>query len=167
MKNKEKLLIKCPNTIYANRIELLLSEQGVIYRKHDENQDGRPDSYGPIEGISIFVFEQDLSKAKDIISSLRTNPTKSIVWCPKCGSEDIQYLAIRKESSLSAIINILLILIAGCYFCLPKELIPKTQHWLNITMLIVLISAIIYPFLHVRPKNCKCKKCGHSFHRSL
>ena len=60
---KERLLIKCDTTIYADEITNLLIENNIVSRQHDEGQDQNPGAYGAITGIAIYVFEKDYEKA--------------------------------------------------------------------------------------------------------
>ena len=53
---KERLLIKCDTTIYADEITNLLIENNIVSRQHDEGQDQNPGAYGAITGIAIYVF---------------------------------------------------------------------------------------------------------------
>ena len=55
---KERLLIKCDTTIYADEITNLLIENNIVSRQHDEGQDQNPGAYGAITGIAIYVFEK-------------------------------------------------------------------------------------------------------------
>lgn len=61
----ERLLIKCENTIVADEVVELLHAHGIVSRQHDESQDPRIGAYGPLTGISIFVFERDNEQAKN------------------------------------------------------------------------------------------------------
>ena len=42
---KERLLIKCDTTIYADEITNLLIENNIVSRQHDEGQDQNPGAY--------------------------------------------------------------------------------------------------------------------------
>lgn len=55
---KERELMKCDNTIFADEIVSKLNENGIEARVHDETQDTAVGAYGPIVGIAIFVSEQ-------------------------------------------------------------------------------------------------------------
>ena len=83
---KERLLIKCDTTIYADEITNLLIENNIVSRQHDEGQDQNPGAYGAITGIAIYVFEKDYEKAVEIINPIIDSRNESHVWCPKCGS---------------------------------------------------------------------------------
>ena len=52
---KERLLIKCDTTIYADEITNLLIENNIVSRQHDEGQDQNPGAYGAITGIATLV----------------------------------------------------------------------------------------------------------------
>ena len=77
---KERLLIKCDTTIYADEITNLLIENNIVSRQHDEGQDQNPGAYGAITGIAIYVFEKDYEKAVEIINPIVDSRNKSHVW---------------------------------------------------------------------------------------
>ena len=94
---KERLLIKCDTTIYADEITNLLIENNIVSRQHDEGQDQNPGAYGAITGIAIYVFEKDYEKAVEIINPIVDSRNKSHVWCPKCGSYNVSAIAVSNN----------------------------------------------------------------------
>lgn len=94
---KERLLIKCDTTIYADEITNLLIENNIVSRQHDEGQDQNPGAYGAITGIAIYVFEKDYEKAVEIINPIIDSRNESHVWCPKCGSYNVSTIAVSNN----------------------------------------------------------------------
>ena len=94
---KERLLIKCDTTIYADEITNLLIENNIVSRQHDEGQDQNPGAYGAITGIAIYVFEKDYEKAVEIINPIVDSRNESHVWCPKCGSYNVSAIAVSNK----------------------------------------------------------------------
>ena len=82
---KERLLIKCDTTIYADEITNLLIENNIVSRQHDEGQDQNPGAYGAITGIAIYVFEKDYEKAVEIIKNCPYGEKAQIIGRVKHG----------------------------------------------------------------------------------
>lgn len=162
--NNEKLLITCDNAVYAGQIKLLLTEHNLAFRLHDETQDQRPGSCGPVEGLSFYVFEKDYERAKALVNEIEHERNSTHPWCPKCGCDDVEHIAARSLSVTKAVVLILMILIPGCYFGAPQEMFSHSILWLNIIMGCVLVSGIALCFLSNRKYNYKCHKCGRKFH---
>ena len=64
---KEKELIKCDNSIFADEIVGKLNEVGIPTRMHDESQDTVVGAYGPIVGIAIYVPEEQYDRAMALV----------------------------------------------------------------------------------------------------
>lgn len=58
---KERLLIKCDTTIYADEITNLLIENNIVSRQHDEGQDQNPGAYGRSQ-VLRYTFSRKIMK---------------------------------------------------------------------------------------------------------
>ena len=163
---REKLLLKCENSIYADEVENLLRTHGIASRCHDESQDTRTGAYGPLTGIAIYVFEKDYDKARSLICPVLEQRTEVKPFCPRCGSEEVTPIVHRRSyGTMMAMLCLFLILIPGLYLALPVELgfrFPLANH-------IAWTMAVVGFFLMFTLKrflvNYTCGKCGKKFHR--
>ena len=90
----EMLLVKCTNYIWVHEVTSILQANNIVFRQHDETTDQRNGAYGPIIGISIYVFVKDYEKAKAVTVPILNDMDHSIVCCLKCGSE---YIGLHKQ----------------------------------------------------------------------
>ena len=126
---RERLLIKCDTTIYADEITNLLIENNIVSRQHDEGQDQNPGAYGAITGIAIYVFEKDYEKAAEIINPIVDSRNKSHVWCPKCGSYNVAAIAVsNKYGTAIALLCIFFFLFPGFIF-FGQMILVSDQRW--------------------------------------
>lgn len=162
---KERLLIKCDTTIYADEITNLLIENNIVSRQHDEGQDQNPGAYGAITGIAIYVFEKDYEKAVEIINPIVDSRNKSHVWCPKCGSYNVSAIAVNnKYGTAIALWCIFLLLIPGLYLVWANDLGIRSTI-ADYIALSMFISFFIVAFLgKIYNANYICKDCNKRFH---
>lgn len=164
--NNEKLLCKCTNSITAHNVVNILKNDEIVFRQHDETNEPRTGSYGPTPGIAIYVFEKDYEKAYSLIEPIINSTNESAKsFCPKCGSEDIEYIGRGKYVTYLYILSILFFLAGFGYLVASAEYNIKSvvMDWLSLVLIILfVVSGII---AGRKNKNCKCKHCGKRFDR--
>lgn len=161
---RERLLIKCDTTIYADEITNLLIENNIVSRQHDEGQDQRPGAYGAITGIAIYVFEKDYEKAAEIINPIVDSRNKSHVWCPKCGSYDVSAIAVsNKYGTAIALLCIFLFLIPGVYLLWANDFGIRSTVADYIALSMFISFFVIAFFGKISKANYICRDCDKSF----
>ena len=160
----DKLLLKCDNTIYADEVVRLLNKHGIVTRQHDENQDPRTGSYGPLPGIAIYVFEKDYDKACSLVEPLQEQRNDYAPSCPKCGSDAVEPLVHRHNYGNSLnIISIILICIPVIYICMPGVYGLRSPVADMITLLMVIVGFIVVVAGRHSNDNYQCTDCGKKF----
>ena len=161
---KEILIYKCKNGIVANRIVNVLDANSIAYRQHDETVDKRPGAYGPIPGISIYVFEKDYNRAMELIDPIiKDNIDGPKPMCPKCGSEEVEALPRGKYSTGLMLLSIILFLIPALWFAYPKET-PTNSLLAQIVGVMMILGGILLMFIsRHKSLNHKCNSCGRKF----
>lgn len=158
----ERLLIKCENTIVADEVVELLHAHGIVSRQHDESQDPRIGAYGPLTGISIFVFERDYEQAKTLVASVWKEKNAVRPFCPKCGSENTVPLVRRSVAGL-IVLSVLLVVVPAVYIGLPKGLGLRSGV-ADYVALFMAIMGIVLAFT-IKTYNYRCSDCGKKFTR--
>ena len=166
---KEKFLMKCDTSIFANEIVEQLEANGIASRVVDETK-GAAFGYGPNVGMSIYVDENDYEKAKSIADPIVENREHTQIWCPKCGSEDISPIEKGKHSASGKMIaSLILILIGGLYFCLAnlfKESfgVVYRSFALDIVVIVLIFIGFLLLFFGGHAScNYHCNHCGKDF----
>lgn len=162
---RERLLVKCENSIRADNISSLLNEHNIALRLHDENSDPRMGAYGPVTGIAIYVYAKDYDKALSIIEPVLKEYNSTYMFCRKCGSENVTPI-IRNDKYVNYLIWICLffIIIPFIYFVLPRDLGLKSSLANIIALVMIVIGAILSPIVNRNHLNYKCQSCGKKFH---
>lgn len=168
---EEKLLHKSNDVAMTEYIIDVLKTNGIVSRKHDEKMTQHPGTYGPDEGIAIYVQEQDYEKALDLIRPIISEKkhSASTLFCPKCDSEDIEVLPnpfskYRTGMLLTSIVLELLPLVYFGWDILIDEIATPAR---NILAIVSLAISIILMILADRTKpKYRCKKCGKKFSRN-
>lgn len=158
----ERLLIKCENTIVADEVVELLHAHGIVSRQHDESQDPRIGAYGPLTGISIFVFERDYELAKTLVAPVWKEKNAVRPFCPKCGSENTVPVVRRSVAGL-IVLSVLLVVVPAVYIGLPKELGLRSG-MADYIALFMAIVGIVLAFT-IKTYNYRCADCGKKFTR--
>ncbi len=161
---KEILLYKSKDSIVANRIVNILDINNIAYRQHDETMDKRPGAYGPIPGISIYVFEKDYDRALELIDPvIKDNIQGPQPFCPKCGSKEVEIIPRPKYTKIVILLAVLLFLIPGLYFVYSRNLEIRSNS-LDIIAIALLLSSIALMILSkYQNVNHQCKTCGRKF----
>lgn len=161
---RERLLIKCDTTIFADEITNLLIENNIVSRQHDEEQDQRPGAYGAITGIAIYVFEKDYEKAVEITNPIVGSRNKSQIWCPKCGSYNVSAICVsNKYGTAIALLCIFLVLIPGLYLAWANDLGIKSTIADYIALSMLISFLVIAFFGKISNANYICKDCNKKF----
>jgi len=163
---KEILIYKCKNGIVANRIVNVLDANSIAYRQHDETVDKRPGAYGPIPGISIYVFEKDYNRAMELIDPIiKDNIDGPKPMCPKCGSEDVEAIPRGKSTKVVILLAVLLFLIPGLYFVYSRNLDIRSNSLDIIAIVMILSSIALMVISKYQNVNHQCTKCGKKFNQ--
>lgn len=161
---RERLLIKCDTTIFADEITNLLIENNIVSRQHDEGQDQRPGAYGAIMGIAIYVFEKDYEKAAEIINPIVDSRNQSHVWCPKCGSYNVVAIAVsNKYGTAIALLCIFLVLIPGLYLLWANDFGIRSTVADYIALSMFISFLVIVFFGKISKANYICRDCDKRF----
>lgn len=161
---KEILLYKSKDNIIANRIVNILDLNNIAYRQHDETMDKRPGAYGPIPGISIYVFEKDYDRALELIDPvIKDNIKGPQPFCPKCGSKEVEVIPRPKSTKVVILLAVLLFLIPGLYFVYSRNLNIQSQSLDIIAILMILSSIALMILSKYQNVNHQCTKCGKKF----
>lgn len=156
-----KIVAKCENTILADEIKNALEAAEIPCMAVDETITGAMGGYGPMPGIAIKVYKKDLEKAKDIVSKIQEERQKKVkLWCPTCGSEEVELIQEGVKNSIywKRVGALLLALtIIWLLFYLPS---PKFT--IIVTIIVALIGLIILPKTR---SNYHCKNCGKDFYK--
>ena len=157
---KQKLLMKCDNTIFADEITDVLKENGIASRQRDE----RYDVASRQTGITIYVYTEDYEKAYAVVAPIIEARNKYAPMCPKCGSEDVVHIQVNnKYYSLKIVLSMVFILFSALYFLSPKEMLIRNDVIDMIAKALMIIGIVIMAFSG-RHKNYECKKCGKKFY---
>lgn len=163
-----RILIKCDTSVYADEIVAALEANHIASMQHDENQDYVVGAYGAKTGISIFVYEKDWERAKQVIAPIGEARKASVPWCPKCGSEDVEQSAVRRShATLALTVNVFLFLLPFFYFYYAGQakLVQRSALLDNVAwgMLIAGVAMWVFHFVKGNLPNCRCRQCGHKF----
>lgn len=95
-------MITLTTVSYIHEADLLcmkLEEAGIDYFIADQNLTSLYPLYsGAIGGIKIQVHEDDLNKAREVLSE--SAPVENgIFCCPECGSDSVEYESVSKRSA--------------------------------------------------------------------
>lgn len=163
---REKLLLKCENSIYADEVENLLRTNNIASRRHDESQDTRTGAYGPLTGIAIYVFEKDYDKARSLICPVLEERAEMRPFCPRCGSEEVRPIVHRHSyGTMMSMLCLFFILIPGLYLVLPVEFGFRSPVADYIALAMAVVGFILMFTLKRFLVNYTCGKCGKKFHR--
>lgn len=163
-----KTIIKCDNTLIAEEIRDALLKENISCMIHDETMDTAAGAYGALPGIAIKVYEENEQKAKDIISHIMEERKKASIWCPKCGSENIEKTTTHRINIHNwKLIIVQMALIWIIYFLLlfyinETKISQRWFHYIAVA-LVVLTIFNIYKLLRGKKVNRHCKDCGHHF----
>ena len=163
-----KTIIKCDNTLIAEEIRDALLEENISCMIHDETMDTAAGAYGALPGIAIKVYEENEQKAKNIINHIMTERKKASVWCPKCGSENIEKTALHHINIHRWKLVIIQMAIVWIIYFMLLFYINETgisQKWFHYIAIVLVILTVfnIYKLLRGRKANRHCKNCGHEF----
>jgi hypothetical protein len=120
---KERELMKCDNTIFADEIAGKLEEIGIEARMHDETQDTAVGAYGPNVGIAIFVPEEQYERAAALVRPIVEAREKAREErLAEENGADAADSRSEKIKALIVVIVIFLIVLAVFLFMLSHEL---------------------------------------------
>ena len=158
---QQKVLLKCDNTIYADEITAVLADSGIASRQHEEYIDTANRQIG----ITVFVYVSDYEKAREVIAPIISARDKVRPMCPKCGSEDVEYIPVHnKKVNVTSILCIFCFLLPGIYIGLPRELMIRNDVFNIIAAFMALAGIVMLVYLSRKNKNYKCRKCGKKFY---
>lgn len=154
-----KIVMKCENTIIADEVKMALEEAGIPCMAVDETITGAVGGYGPNPAIAIKVYKKDLEKAKEIVSQIQEERENVIkIWCPRCGSEDVEPIegGMKKSTYWKrvAILLLTLTLVWGFFYQITPILT---------ICLIVIITVLGLIYLPKNQHYFHCKQCGKKF----
>ena len=158
---KQVLLTKCDNTVFADEITTALANSGIASRQHEECCDTASRQVG----ITIFVYLDDYDKASAVIAPIIKARNKVSPMCPKCGSEDVRHIATHiRHANTYSITAIFCFLLPGMYIGLPKQLMVHNDVLDIIAALLFILGIILVAVLSRKGKNYECRKCGKKFY---
>lgn len=161
---REVLLLRCENTIQADEIVAILDSNGIVSRLQDETPYPIVGAYASVSGISVYVFEKDYKSAIEIISPIVGERKKEHPMCPKCGSEDVNYIGRGRDFSTAiAVCSILFLLIPGLYVGISPDLGFRSPLADIIALVMVVVSIVLMFVFWIYNANYKCSRCGRRF----
>ncbi len=123
------------------------------------------DSYLGTTGIwqtsKIYVSTDDYDQATELLQQFENNSDSAMTWCPKCGSENLEYgIKVKIPRWITILVYVMTVLFIivpiVSYIILRKEvffLIPGV--WA--------IILFVYYFTERNKTGYRCKDCGHTF----
>ena len=89
--------ITCSSIVQAQAFNNLLAEAKIKSTINDGAGDWVVQRV-PNQAVEVVVNEEDYERALTLYSTLPKVVEESIIWCPKCGSEEISKLSNSEET---------------------------------------------------------------------
>lgn len=146
------------NIIELQEIQQNLEQDG-IKSEIVENINSFSDASGTITTFSLYVDKENLETAALFIPRDDSHQEKSLLWCPKCGGEEIRKEIIKRNrgSNWFLIIGIILITVT--------IIISIITSFNRIYFSLVGIAFIVTYFIGYTEEKYHCESCNHQFKR--
>lgn len=160
----KKLLVNCDGPIFPDLITEALKQEHIGYEVND-NQLGI--AIEARTGTDIYVDAKDLQRAQELIKPIMETRKQAIIWCPKCGSEDVTVTPVHKNcySTTFTITGLILFILSGFYFIVinPEYCEHLFSAWNILFLILALVGLSLFSVHPVSKHNCHCNHCGHDF----
>ena len=114
--------ITCSSIVQTQAFNNLLAEANIKSTINDGAGDWVVQRV-PNQAVEVVVSEEDYERALTLFSTLPKAVEESIIWCPKCGSEEITKLSNSEDTKsgfftfLKSLLSLLCVLHSNNYIC--------------------------------------------------
>ena len=172
------LLTTCSNPVEAEILQDLLLKNGIQAEINEQVMRPGNIAVGGIDELyyAIVIDEANLPKAKSIIAQFRKENEKDEIegmWCPECGSENIEKLSSQKSSHANVIKWVICLAVVVLFLFTRRYLrayireLDGLSHWIVLGVILVIFLfatyGLSYLFSPHTTTKYHCKDCGHKF----